>query len=798
MQNGKVNNAHRDSDYERSFYFKLYLIVFLYVNSYALIFYSLGATFTFLLQLTSLWIFTPCLIWLEIKNYPRLSRLLFLLVVNIVILASVLGVKDLSGANYYFLAAILLPLLLFLPEDKQYIYLGQSIPLLAWIYEMWGPRPILPISWMPTNFPIYQFEIVNFVGAFIFIAVIVKLFLNDYHKSLKRVTKLSEMQEFILDGARLGAWDWWLDTNRVYFDKRWCEMLGLDYETTPYVLETWQKRLHPDDYEESHKAIAEYLEGKTDSYTNIHRLRHENGTWVWILDCGKISEYTEEGKPYRFSGTHYDITYLKEIESLQSNVEKLAKIGGWELDIQSSKTSWTDEVYRIHALPKGTPTNKFLGISFFPMHERERITRYIEESMKGKSYRETLEFIDNNGIFKWVEVTGVPVADANGNIYKIQGTIQDVTKEVAVEKLLEEAQSVAKLGSWSFDVKTKKVSWSKQLFELYPTDRNLGAPNLDQIELMIHPEDQELWKSEINRCLDYGHPFRFRCRSLFPSGRIIWQEIYGAAKFDDEGNVVSLSGTAQDITELAKAEEEAKIERNKATQNAKLASLGEMSAGIAHEINNPLSIITATIWGMPKFLNDQEKTLHKIKVIQKAASRISKIVLGLRKFSRSAEKSEYHPHSLATIIKEAIELSTVSSKSTEFQIESDLQTDGQVLCNEIEIEQVIINLISNGIDANKNNPEKWIKLSLEENSTSLILRVIDSGLGISAEVQAKIFEPFFTTKVIGEGTGLGLSIAKGILDDHKVSIEVLQDTSHTTFELRFPKYIESQDLDYGK
>jgi signal transduction histidine kinase len=105
----------------------------------------------------------------------------------------------------------------------------------------------------------------------------------------------------------------------------------------------------------------------------------------------------------------------------------------------------------------------------------------------------------------------------------------------------------------------------------------------------------------------------------------------------------------------------------------------------------------------------------------------------------------------------------------------------------VEIEQVVINLINNAIDAVKERAEKWVKVEVLDDDQSVVFRVTDSGLGISEAVQNKIFDPFFTTKPVGEGTGLGLSITKGILDQHKATIAIVPHVPNTCFEIRFQK-----------
>ena len=136
----------------------------------------------------------------------------------------------------------------------------------------------------------------------------------------KAIVEANQYLDLALEGANLGIWDWWLDTNEVRFDKRWGEMLGISSDNLKHELSTWEKRVHPDDIESCYNDITNYLNGRTDSYSNIHRMKHENGTWIYILDQGKVSERNDKGEPIRFTGTHFDISKQKaqELELLEA------------------------------------------------------------------------------------------------------------------------------------------------------------------------------------------------------------------------------------------------------------------------------------------------------------------------------------------------------------------------------------------------------------------------------------------------------------------------------------------------
>ncbi len=230
------------------------------------------------------------------------------------------------------------------------------------------------------------------------------------------------------------------------------------------------------------------------------------------------------------------------------------------------------------------------------------------------------------------------------------------------------------------------------------------------------------------------------------------------------------------------------IEKSKAMLNAKLASLGEMSAGIAHEINNPLAIIAGGLPMLTEFIDKPEMFVLKMNSIEKAILRITKIVKGLEKFSRSSEGAIYKVEILKDIIEEVLVLTGSHVKRHSVRVTTLCAEEGHsILCDVVEIEQVIINLINNAIDAVKNQPVKWIKINCFTEDQYIVLQVIDSGLVISEAIELKLFQPFFTTKRTGEGTGLGLSITKGILDEHKATIALNRSLPNTCFEIRFKK-----------
>ena len=129
----------------------------------------------------------------------------------------------------------------------------------------------------------------------------------------------AERLELVLEGTRLGMWDWNPQTNQVHFDKRWAEMLGYSYDEIEHHLDTWSSKVHPEDIDSCFADIKKHMDGEVEFYENIHRMKHKNGDWIYILDRGKIVSRDEAGNPVRFTGTHTDITPQKKAEQAAIN-----------------------------------------------------------------------------------------------------------------------------------------------------------------------------------------------------------------------------------------------------------------------------------------------------------------------------------------------------------------------------------------------------------------------------------------------------------------------------------------------
>ncbi len=239
------------------------------------------------------------------------------------------------------------------------------------------------------------------------------------------------------------------------------------------------------------------------------------------------------------------------------------------------------------------------------------------------------------------------------------------------------------------------------------------------------------------------------------------------------------------------------------TQSAKMASLGEMAGGIAHEINNPLAILRGRFEQLRSVLNhpeiNRDMALKFCESGVQMTDRLKRIIQGLRQFSRDGAQDPMVPVKLTDIINDTLVFCSEKFKTRGIQLEvPEIPPDLSIAGRHTQISQVILNLLNNAFDAVCNLSDKWVKLQvvLPEGQPNICkILVTDSGPGISKETADKLFQPFFTTKGVGQGTGLGLSISLGIIKDHGGVLTYDRSCPNTRFVIDLPLLVaNSQKL----
>lgn len=222
---------------------------------------------------------------------------------------------------------------------------------------------------------------------------------------------------------------------------------------------------------------------------------------------------------------------------------------------------------------------------------------------------------------------------------------------------------------------------------------------------------------------------------------------------------------------------------------SKFSALGEMTAGIVHEINNPLSIIAhRTSHLRNQVIRDKaEKDLlmRNLDQIEITNERVAKIINSLRKFSKDSRLDPLQTVAVATIIEDTLSYCSDRFHQAGIILDIDPYPAVSIECRSVQISQVFLNLLNNSFDAIHFKKNPWVKIDFEEKSDVIRIFVRDSGSGIPEVIRHKIMEPFFTTKSSG-GTGLGLSISQGIIEDHHGRLYYDDSSIHTCFVVELP------------
>jgi signal transduction histidine kinase/HAMP domain-containing protein len=349
---------------------------------------------------------------------------------------------------------------------------------------------------------------------------------------------------------------------------------------------------------------------------------------------------------------------------------------------------------------------------------------------------------------------------------------------------LSEAQELAHMGNWDWDIQHNKLSSSEEIYRIFglmPEDEKF---TFEYFLERIHSSDREATNAIFNKSLVDKKPFSIDCQVQLENGDIRELNIHGTVVVDHNGVPIKLIGYTQDISERY-------MIQNQLIQSSKMASLGEMAGGIAHEINNPLAIIKLAAAQLQKFLEFEkpnfDNTKQAILRIDNTVDRISKIVQGLRVFSRDGRSDPFEDVSVAILLENTLSFCNERFKYHSVKLIKDHPVEDLVFeGRQVEISQVLLNLLNNATDAIESLEDKWIQIAVKTQGKYLEMRIIDSGNGIPIDIQEKMFQPFFTSKEIGKGTGFGLSLSQTIIKGHKG--ELLFDKEHinTCFILRIP------------
>ena len=351
---------------------------------------------------------------------------------------------------------------------------------------------------------------------------------------------------------------------------------------------------------------------------------------------------------------------------------------------------------------------------------------------------------------------------------------------------LKEAQRIAHVGNWEWNLSTNELVWSEEIYRIFGlTPQEFGA-TFEAFVDSVHPDDREFVKQSADAALHEGKPYSIKHRILLPDGseRHVYEE--GEVTLDD-GKPVRMAGTVQDITERERAEEAL---RTLIAQTERMGATVTLAAGVAHELNNPMMGMLNFAQYCLKHTSGEDRIHPVLRDMERETKRCVDIVKNLLTFSRTGKEGdeERQRGDVAVVIDRVLRLFSHRIERERVTVMKYIDpATPQIWMKMNGIQQVVLNLMNNALDAVSESEKKEVRIELAPRGAFVHLSVTDSGSGIAPENLESIFQPFFTTKPAGRGTGLGLSINRTIVQEHGGAMTCESEAGiSTTFRVILP------------
>lgn len=614
--------------------------------------------------------------------------------------------------------------------------------------------------------------------------------MTDEASELKIVDKKISL---ILESSSLGFWTWRPHTSELTMDQNCLQMLGYN-STSEINLSDWSTMIHPDHKDSCLKALSQYINGDSPSDENVHQIKRQDGEYIWVLDRGRVTSRDDNGVINEIMGTYTNITSLKEYELEIANQKNELKALIQATDDTHLKINVSGEIVAIFkSFNEVLDVNdNFIGqnITLFMnslgIDDFNQIRDLLLLSQRECEFEFTHTVKNKKHFFK------AKLTPLQGD--QILITFKNKTSEVEV-----------------FEEINKQKSKFKTLFETAPygmaycfLDGKIVEANnafkemidytqseLDQLTYWdLTPRKYEakeiLQLESLEKTGRYGPYVK---EYIKKDGSIVPVELSGMLVDYDNGEKAIWS-IVQDLTEKKETQQLIEEQRLQTIKASKMAALGHMSGGVAHEINNPLTIISGNTSMLKKSFQkeefDRSKAFHRLETIESNIERISRIIQSLRLFSKEGDFSQRDDLELNSIFSYAQDMVSEKLKSLGVELRIVGNTSVFINVSKFQVGQVFFNLLSNSIDAIRNLPEKWIEISVHERKNNVIIRITDSGKIEDEKIIENLFTPFFTTKEVGQGMGLGLSVSRGIIESYGGSLEIDMNDPNSCFVIIIP------------
>ena len=564
----------------------------------------------------------------------------------------------------------------------------------------------------------------------------------------------------------------------------------------------WGTAIHPDDVDR----LVQYWQSCLASGTPVEveaRMRRFDGVYRWFLFRANPLR-DESGNIVKWYGTNIDIEDRKRVEvTLQSNERNLHMIVNTipALAWSSRPDGYVTFLNQRWLDYAGITAEQGLGwgwaVAVHP-DDASRLVDYWQATLVAGQLGEIEARLRRfDGTYRWFLFRATPLRDSSGEIVQWYGFNTDIDDRKRAEEQLKrseaqlaEGQRLSRTGTFAWRPDTTKTVWSEELYRIHEIEP--GTPiSTDIARIGVHPDDRPLVYEAAARGVETGSDYEHTHRIVMPNGHIKFLHVMARATRDFEGRLEYI-GAVQDVTQRMLSEEALTKSRSELAHITRVMSLGILTASIAHEVNQPLAGIITNAETCLQMLDDnppdiegaRETALRSIR----DGNRASDVIARLRSlFKRKDVVAEIIDLNEAT--HEVIALSLGELRRSRVILQMNLTDDlPPVNGDRVQLQQVIINLLRNAIDAMREIEERPRQLLIQterDGAENVRLTVQDTGIGFDPETADRLFESFYSTK--SDGMGIGLAISRSIVEAHHGKIwATLNHGPGSTFAFSIP------------
>ncbi|MBR0931343.1 PAS domain S-box protein [Bradyrhizobium diazoefficiens] len=622
---------------------------------------------------------------------------------------------------------------------------------------------------------------------------------------LAQAQELSHTGSFGLNFAT-GEAVWSRETFRIF---------QCDPATKPSLGFVFQ-RIHPED-RDTVRSTLERAYRLAEDFDHQYRLLMPDGSVKYLHSVARAVRHPS-GR-IEFVGAVTDVTMAKEAEqrlrrseAYLTEAQRLSQTSSWAWDVHRQEFAYRSaELYRLFGfepdqtdIPAKAFQQRILPEDFRRIIEVER-----EAVRQKQPFQVDFRIARPDGAIRRIHSEGHPVMGSDGEVMEIIGTHVDVTEQIAAKDALHKAFDELKASEQRFrDYAETASDW---FWETGPDHRitrisehadSSSAPPTGVIGLPRWdiPPDAELepekWEQH-RAALDAHVPFRdLIYRSKDRNGSPIYARTSGKPFHDANGNFLGYRGVSSDITaaiRVEQAEEALRKAQGELAHVTRVTTLGELTTSIAHEITQPLAAVISNADACIAWLDrepaDLKAARRSAEWIVEDANRASEVIRRIRALAKKTE-IEVVALDINQVVREAVALVRRELATHGVSVRMELASDLPQVCGDrIQLQQVLINLVMNGIEAMQANVDRPRELAIRscraDDDDRLLLTVTDRGVGLGKDVKERIFSPFFTTK--SGGLGMGLSICRSIIEAHAGRLSAFQNEGRgATFQIALP------------